>query len=138
LTRLAVSGLLTNKAFEYIGTHGKSLETLSVAFAGEDDLGMKYVLDGCRCLRKLEIRDSPFGDTALLSGLHHYEHMRFLWMSDCKVSIQGCMELARKMPWLNVEIIKEGGDDERLVEKLYVYRSVAGARKDMPSFVTTL
>lgn len=138
LTRLAVSGLLTNKAFEYIGTYGESLETLSVAFAGENDLGMKYVLDGCRRLRKLEIRDSPFGDTALLSGLYHYEQMRFLWMSDCKVSIQGCMELARKMPWLNVEIIRENGYDDRLVEKLYVYRSVAGPRKDMPPIVITL
>jgi len=133
-----VSGLLTNTAFEYIGKHGKSLETLSVAFAGENDLGMKHVLDGCRSLRKLEIRDSPFGDTALLSGLHHYEHMRFLWMSDCKVSIQGCMELAKKMPLLNVEIIRENGYDEHLVEKLYVYRSVAGPRKDMPPFVITL
>ncbi|GLJ21719.1 hypothetical protein SUGI_0404760 [Cryptomeria japonica] len=138
LTRLAVSGLLTNKTFEYIGTYGKSLETLSVAFAGENDLSMKYVLDGCRHLRKLEIRDSPFGDVALLSGLHHYENMRFLWMSSCKVSMQGCMELAKRMPLLNVEIIKENENDDPSVEKLYVYRSVAGHRKDSPSFVITL
>jgi len=72
-----VSGLLTNRAFEYIGTYGKSLETLSVAFSGENDLGMKYVLNECRRLLKVEISDNPFGDTALLSGLHHYEHMCF-------------------------------------------------------------
>ncbi|KAH9301842.1 hypothetical protein KI387_013425, partial [Taxus chinensis] len=138
LTRLAVSGLLTNKTFEYIGTYGKSLETLSVAFAGEDDLSMKYVLDGCTRLRKLEIRDSPFGDAALLSGLHHYENMRFLWMSACKVSVQGCIELAKRMPLLNVEIIRENGYNASLVEKLYVYRSVAGTRNDMPPFVITL
>eukprot|EP01018_Ginkgo_biloba_P032603 Gb_35123 [translate_table: standard] len=139
LKRLAVSGLLTNKTFEYIGTYGKSLETLSVAFAGESDIGMKYVLDGCTRLRKLEIRDSPFGDAALLSGLHRYECMRFLWMSDCKVSLQGCIDLAKKMPRLNVEIIREEGyNNECLVEKLYVYRSVAGPRNDMPSFVITL
>eukprot|EP01018_Ginkgo_biloba_P008322 Gb_35574 [translate_table: standard] len=135
LTRLGVSGLLTDKAFEYIGNYGKSLETLSVAFAGESDLGMKYVLDGCKNLRKLEIRDSPFGDAALLSGLYHYESMRFLWMSDCKVTLQGCTELAKKMPQLNVEIIRENGDNNDVfVEKLYVYRSVAGPRRDMPSF----
>ncbi|KAH9319760.1 hypothetical protein KI387_021529, partial [Taxus chinensis] len=40
LTRLAVSGLLTDRAFEYIGAYGKTLETLSVAFAGESDLGL--------------------------------------------------------------------------------------------------
>eukprot|EP01018_Ginkgo_biloba_P005758 Gb_14175 [translate_table: standard] len=139
LTRLAVSGLLTDKAFEYIGTYGKSLETLSVAFAGDTDLSMKYVLDGCTNLRKLEIRDSPFGDPALLSGLHRYESMRFLWMSDCKVSLEGCTELAKKMPYLTVEIIRDNGrNNDCLVEKLYVYRSVAGPRNDMPSFVMTL
>lgn len=139
LTRLAVSGLLTDKAFQYVGTYGRRLETLSVAFAGESDLSMKYVLDGCKNLRKLEIRDSPFGDIALLSGLHHYESMRFLWMSDCRLTLQGCTELAKKMPRLNVERIRENEcNDVCLVEKLYAYRTVAGPRKDMPSFVTTL
>ncbi|GLJ12132.1 hypothetical protein SUGI_0185150 [Cryptomeria japonica] len=138
LTRLAVSGLLTDKAFEYFGTFGKSLEILSVAFAGQSDLSMKYVLDGCKNLRKLEIRDSPFGDTALLSGLHHYESMRFLWMSDCKVTEHGCTELAKIIPSLNVEMIRENkGENDYLVEKLYVYRSVAGPRNDKPSFVIT-
>ena len=43
------------------------------------------------------------------------------------------------MPRLNVERIRENeANDVCLVEKLYVYRSVAGPRKDMPSFVTTL
>lgn len=139
LTRLAVSGLLTDKAFEYIGVYGKTLEILSVAFAGESDQGLKYVLDGCKRLRKLEIRDSPFGDPALLSGLDRYESMRFLWMSACKLTIEGCKELAKKMPRLNVEVIRDNeSEDNFLVEKLYVYRSVAGPRKDMPSFVTTL
>eukprot|EP00252_Welwitschia_mirabilis_P013449 TRINITY_DN2957_c0_g1_i1.p1 TRINITY_DN2957_c0_g1~~TRINITY_DN2957_c0_g1_i1.p1 ORF type:complete len:595 (+),score=91.33 TRINITY_DN2957_c0_g1_i1:506-2290(+) len=139
LRRLAVSGLLTNKAFEYIGKYGKSLETLSVAFAGENDRGMECVLHGCSSLRKLEIRDSPFGDSALLAGLNHYENMRFLWMSDCLVTPEGCMKLAKKMSRLNVEIMNEYGQfNECPVEKLYVYRSVAGPRDDMPSFVMTL
>ncbi|KAJ7568978.1 hypothetical protein O6H91_01G055600 [Diphasiastrum complanatum] len=139
LHRLAVSGKLTDKAFEYIGRYGKKVETLSVAFAGDSDLGLKYVLDGCNRLRKLEIRDCPFGDTALLSGLHQYESMRFLWMSSCKITLIGCQELALRKPGLNVEVIKEdenGGDLS--VEKLYVYRSLTGPRADMPRFVLTL
>ncbi|KAH9321563.1 hypothetical protein KI387_016202, partial [Taxus chinensis] len=135
LTRLSLSGLLTDKAFEYFGTYGKSLEILSVAFAGQSDLSMKFVLDGCTNLRKLEIRDSPFGDTALLSGLHRYESMRFLWMSDCAITEQGCTELAREVPSLNVEMIRENEHENGyLVEKLYVYRSVAGPRNDKPPF----
>lgn len=45
LIRLAVSGLLTNLTFEYIGKYAKNLETLSVAFAGSSDWGMQCVLD---------------------------------------------------------------------------------------------
>lgn len=137
LRRLAVSGWLTDRAFEYIGTYAKCLERLSVAFAGESDMGMQHVLRGCTSLKKLEIRDSPFGDMALLSGLHRYESMRSLWMSDCNVTFSGCSWLANQKPRLNVEIIHKNGRDP-LVESVYVYRSVAGHRKDRPPFVVAL
>lgn len=140
LTRLAVSGWLTDRAFEYIGRHGKKLETISIAFGGESDRGMEYLLNGCPKLKKLEIRDCPFGDAALLSGLHRYEHMRSLWLSYCVVSRPGASWLAKQMPSLNVEIIKgeEGSNGSLAVEHLYVYRSNAGPRKDSPAFVETL
>ncbi|KAJ7529320.1 hypothetical protein O6H91_15G044600 [Diphasiastrum complanatum] len=139
LRRLALSGLLTDKAFEYIGLYGKRLQTLSVAFAGDSDLAMQYVLNGCPNLRKLEIRDSPFGDAALLSGLHRYESMRFLWMSACNITLIGCGWLANQLPRLNVEVIKENENSRDLtIEKLYAYRSVAGPRSDAPHCVVTL
>ncbi|VFQ89552.1 unnamed protein product [Cuscuta campestris] len=139
LQRLAVSGLLTDLTFEYIGAHAKNLETLSVAFAGSSDWGMQCVLNGCPKLRKLEIRDCPFGNVALLSGLEKYESMRSLWMSACNVTMNGCRVLAREMPRLNVEVIREeDGDDGIQADKVYVYRSVAGRRRDAPSFVLTL
>ncbi|XP_073011173.1 transport inhibitor response 1-like protein [Typha latifolia] len=140
LTRLSVSGLLTDKAFEYIGKYGKLVRTLSVAFAGDSDLGLRYVLEGCSRLQKLEIRDSPFGDSALLSGLQYYYHMRFLWMSSCKLSIRGCRDVAQSLPHLVVEVINdtvEDGDTEN-VEKLYMYRSLEVPRDDMPPFVKIL
>ncbi|XP_014504820.1 transport inhibitor response 1-like protein [Vigna radiata var. radiata] len=139
LTRLAVSGLLTDRAFEYIGRYGKSVRTLSVAFAGDTDTGLKYVLEGCPNLQKLEIRDSPFGDGALRSGLHHYYNMRFLWMSSCKLTRQACQEIAQALPNLVLEVIsnsvENAGDD---IEILYMYRSLDGPRDDAPGFVNIL
>jgi len=138
LQRLSLSGWLTDKTFEYVGCYAKKLRTLSVAFAGNSDRGMQYVLQGCPKLRKLEIRDSPFGDAALLSGMGHYESMRSLWMSACTTTLNGCKILAQEMPRLNVEIMKEDDDNNLQVEKLYVYRTVSGSRMDAPSFVYTL
>ncbi|GFQ06115.1 protein transport inhibitor response 1 [Phtheirospermum japonicum] len=129
LRRLSMSGLLTDRVFEYIGTHAKKLEMLSIAFAGDSDLGLHHVLSGCDSLRKLEIRDCPFGDNALLANAGKLATMRSLWMSS--------------MPRLNVEVIDERGPpdsrpDSCPVEKLYIYRSVAGRRVDMPGFVWTM
>ncbi|CAN1165950.1 Protein TRANSPORT INHIBITOR RESPONSE 1 [Linum perenne] len=138
LQRLSVSGLLTDSTFEYIGRYAKNLETLSVAFAGSSDLGMQSVLEGCPRLRKLEIRDCPFGNAALLSGLEKYESMRSLWMSACNVTMSGCRVLAREMPRLNVEVMKEEGSDDCKADKVYVYRTVAGPRRDAPPSVMTI
>ncbi|KAL9236719.1 hypothetical protein vseg_011355 [Gypsophila vaccaria] len=138
LRRLAVSGLLTDLTFEYIGKYAKNLETLSVAFAGSSDRAMQCVLSGCPKLRRLEIRDCPFGDSALLSGLERYESMRSLWMSACNVTMGACKLLAKEMPRLNVEVIKDEDADDCHANKVYVYRSVAGPREDAPSFVLKL
>ncbi|RWV83025.1 hypothetical protein GW17_00055422, partial [Ensete ventricosum] len=112
---------------------------LSVAFAGDSDVGLRYVLEGCPKLQKLEIRDSPFGDPALLSGIHQYYNMRFLWMNSCKLSIRGCKDVAQRLPRLVVEVIRDRPEaDEETVEKLYMYRSLAGPRNDAPPFVKIL
>lgn len=141
LTRLAISGLLTDRVFSYIGEHGKLVRTLSIAFAGDSDLGLRYVLEGCPRLQKLEIRDSPFGDAALRSGLHHYYNMRFLWMSSCWLTLRGCREVAQQMPHMVVEVINQDlGEEMRddRVNTLYMYRSLEGRRDDAPGFVTIL
>ncbi|KAK6912922.1 Transport inhibitor response 1 domain, partial [Dillenia turbinata] len=144
LRRLSLSGLLTDQVFLYIGMYAEQLEMLSVAFAGESDKGMLYVLNGCKKLRKLEIRDCPFGNVALLTDVGKYETMRSLWMSSCEVTLGGCKTLAREMPRLNVEIINENDqqdvnfDDSHKVEKMYLYRTVVGPRGDAPEFVWTL
>ncbi|KAL4379157.1 hypothetical protein GQ457_02G012650 [Hibiscus cannabinus] len=144
LKRLSLSGLLTDQVFYYIGMYAKQLEMLSIAFAGDSDKGMLYVLNGCKKLRKLEIRDCPFGDAALLEDMGKYETMRSLWMSSCEVTLGACKTLAKKMPNLNVEIINESEqvefnlDDRLKVDKMYLYRTVVGHRKDAPEFVWLL
>lgn len=146
LKRLSVSGLLTDQVFLYVGMYAEQLEMLSIAFAGDSDKGMLYVLNGCKKLKKLEIRDSPFGDVALLADVGKYEAMRSLWMSSCEVTLGACKAVAEKMPRLNVEIINEGGtkmetspdDDRQKVEKMYLYRTLVGPREDAPEFVWTL
>ncbi|XP_072951186.1 transport inhibitor response 1-like protein Os04g0395600 [Typha angustifolia] len=147
LRRLSLSGLLTDQVFLYIGMYAERLEMLSIAFAGDSDKGMAYVLNGCKNLRKLEIRDSPFGDAALLEDVGKYETMRSLWMSSCDVTLGGCKVLASKMPRLNVEVINERDESDELeenpsdlhkVEKMYVYRTIAGPRNDAPDFVWIL
>ncbi|KAJ0842985.1 putative F-box domain, leucine-rich repeat domain superfamily, F-box-like domain superfamily [Helianthus annuus] len=140
LTRLSMSGLLTDRVFEYIGTHAKNLDMLSIAFAGDSDLGLHHVLSGCDSLRKLEIRDCPFGDKALLANASKLEKMRSLWMSSCLVSFGACKLLGQKMPGLNVEVIDERENVNSLpeyvpVEKVYIYRTVSGQRFDTPDFV---
>lgn len=146
LRRLSLSGLLTDKVFKSIGASADRLEMLSVAFAGDSDAGLHYILSGCRSLRKLEIRDCPFGDKPLLQNAAKLETMRSLWMSSCNLSLGACRQLARRMPRLNVEVIDErrgGGKwdllpDDCPVEKLYVYRTLAGPRSDMPPCVCIL
>lgn len=144
LRRLSLTGLLTDQVFLYIGMYAEQLEMLSIAFAGDSDKGMLYVLNGCKKLRKLEIRDCPFGNVALLTDVGKYETMRSLWMSSCEVTLGGCKVLAEKMPRINVEIINEydqmefGFDDRQKVDKMFLYRTLVGPRKDAPHFVWTL
>ncbi|KAF8020896.1 hypothetical protein BT93_G1338 [Corymbia citriodora subsp. variegata] len=144
LRRLSLSGLLTDQVFSFIGKFAEQLEMLSIAFAGNSDKGMLYVLTGCKKIRKLEIRDCPFGNIALLTDVGKYETMRSLWMSSCDVTLGGCKTLAKKMPRLNVEIINENEemeeciDDRQKVEKMYLYRTLVGPRKDAPEHVWTL
>lgn len=144
LRRLSLSGLLTDQVFLYIGMYGEQLEVLSATNAGDSDRGMLYVLNGCRNLRKLEVTDCPFGDSALLANVERYEMMRCLYMSGCEVTLGGCKVLAKWVPSLNVEVINgrdiiEDYPDNRLrVKKLYVYRTLDGPRSDAPKHVWTL
>ncbi|GMI67112.1 auxin signaling F-box 2 [Hibiscus trionum] len=143
LKRLSLSGLLTDQVFLYIGMYAEQLEMLSVAFATNSDKGMLYMLNGCKKLRKLEIRNCPFGNTALLEDVGKYETMRSLWISSCKVTLGGCKTVAKKMPSLNVVIIKKRNqmefnlDDGQKVD-MYLYPTLVGRGKDAPEYVWIL
>ncbi|XP_040384467.1 disease resistance protein RGA5-like [Oryza brachyantha] len=142
LCRLSTSGLVTDKAFAYIGQYGKFLKTLSVAFSGNTDMSLRYVFEGCTRLQKLEVRGGPFGDEGLLSGLNRFCNMRSLWMSSCRITMRGCRDVARQMPHLVLEVISGHSGNEEVtadtVDHLYLYRSLAGPRDDAPPFVNIL
>jgi len=143
LRRLSMSGLLTDLVFKSIGEHADRLEMLSLAFAGDSDLGLNSILSGCKSLKKLEIRDCPFGGMALLANAAKLETMRSLWMNSCSLTVGACRLLALKVPHLTVEIINDSGETcpveslpfDSPVEKLYLYRTLAGPRSDTPDCV---
>ncbi|KAK8960059.1 Transport inhibitor response 1-like protein [Platanthera guangdongensis] len=131
LTKLYVSGHLTDKGFAYIGKYGKLLRTLSVAFEGNSDLSLRYLLQGCPKLQKLEIRSCPFGDAGLLSLINHGCNLRFLWMCSRGLSLNVCEKVARALPQMVVEVIKDPTDVENdSVKELYMYRSLVSPRND--------
>ncbi|KAL8136323.1 hypothetical protein V2J09_002324 [Rumex salicifolius] len=141
LRSLAIAGPVTG-LLEHIGTHGKRLEALWLIFAGQSDVGLHSILSGCNNLRKLWIRDSPFSGQVLLANADRLQRMRFLWMFSCNVGYRSC-----KHPRLNIEVVVcENNEppslhttaDDCLLENLYVYRTVAGPRLDIPAFVIYL
>ncbi|PNX62351.1 protein auxin signaling F-box 2-like, partial [Trifolium pratense] len=60
------------------------------------------------------------------------------------VTVGACKTLAWKMPRLNVEIFNESEQADcymeggQRVEKIYLYRTVAGKREDAPEYLSTL
>ncbi|KAI4387687.1 hypothetical protein MLD38_000100 [Melastoma candidum] len=121
LRKLSMSGRLTDRVFQYIGSFAENLEMFTVAFAGNSDAGMLFVLNGCKKLSKLEIRDSPFGNGALL--------MDEARKDDDEVERGG---------YLDYGDLDQHGDDSQVVNKLFVYRTLVGLRKNVPDFVWTL
>ncbi|XP_047314640.1 protein AUXIN SIGNALING F-BOX 2-like [Impatiens glandulifera] len=141
LKQLSVSGLLTDKVFLYIGMYAEQLEMLSIAFAGKCDKGMLYVLNGCKKLKELEIRNISFqNETLLAMDVEKYETLRSLWISSREITVGGCMAVAEMVARLNVEIMWRfayAADTNRM-DKIYLYRSMVGKRRDAPGFVSTL
>ncbi|CAH9086735.1 unnamed protein product [Cuscuta europaea] len=126
LRRLHTSGLLTDQALCYIGQYGKSLHTLSVGVAGKNEMGLKFVLDGCPNLLKLEISDFQFGDSALRSLLHHFYRLQFVKISTCRITHQCCEEIARQLPQLVIEVAHKIAipSDQRGYDTLFMYQSL--------------
>lgn len=142
LRRLSLSGLLSDQVFLYIGMYAEQLEMLSIGSSGGGDKELSYVLNGCRNLKKLEIKGSPFVDAGLLEEIVKHEKIRCLWISSSKVTLGGCRALSMQVPMMNIEIIGENNkmkkDDDHKVGKMYLYRTLNGPRKDAPASVWTL
>ncbi|GJX45956.1 protein transport inhibitor response 1 [Tanacetum coccineum] len=95
-----------DKAFGAI--YAKNLETLSVAFTSSSDSSMEYVMRGCPKLKRLEIRDCPFGDSALLSGSKENTTTGHTFAFDASVQVEqvAAMESDNKETMENDEILQ--------------------------------
>lgn len=145
LRRLSLSGLVSDQVFLYIGMYAEQLEMLLIGSSGKGEKGLSYVLNGCRNLKKMEIKGSPFVDAALLEEIVKHEKIRCLWISSPKVTLGGCRALSMQVPMMNIEIItaessktKNKDDDNLQVQKMYLYRTFTGPRKDAPDSVWTI
>ncbi|KAM3250811.1 protein AUXIN SIGNALING F-BOX 2-like [Capsicum annuum] len=172
LKRLRLCGRLTDQVFLYMGKYAKHLEVLTVNlikvttlgprnrtfldfqvphFAGDSEKGILYVLNGCKKLKELDIRNSSFGNATLLEDVRKYEWMQCLYIENCQMNFGACKQLAHEMPSLNVEIIRKKtmrppgnntviinpGDNDK-INKMYLYRTLVVPRKDAPDYVLTL
>lgn len=72
LNKLTISGLLTDDVFLYIGMYAEKLEALCVMNGGESEVGMQYVYNGCKNLRKAEISKYSFVEDAILAQIYEY------------------------------------------------------------------
>ncbi|KAM0849242.1 hypothetical protein ACQ4PT_053851 [Festuca glaucescens] len=139
LRRLSIAGRLTDAGLRSIGEHADSVEVLSLAFTGDSDIGLHYILKGCKSLKRLQITDCPFGGRALLANAARLETLRYLCMSNCKVTMLECQLLGDTMPRLTVEVRKNTPlkliPPNSLVRSLYVYRTLAGPRSDTPESI---
>jgi hypothetical protein len=45
--------------------------------------------------------------------MHHFNNMRFVWMSSCNLTLQGYKEVARQLPRMVVELINGQLENER-------------------------
>ncbi|PHU25672.1 hypothetical protein BC332_04004 [Capsicum chinense] len=172
LKLLRLCGRLTDQVFLHIGKYAKHLEVLTVNlikvttlgprnrtfldfqvphFAGDSEKGILYVLNGCKKLKELDIRNSSFGNATLLEDVRKYEWMQCLYIENCQMNFGACKQLAHEMPSLNVEIIRKKtmrppgnntviinpGDNDK-INKMYLYRTLVVPRKDAPDYVLTL
>ena len=144
LRRMTLSGLLSDQVFLYVGMYAEQLEMLSIGCYGEGDKGLSYVLNGCKNLKKLEIKGSPFVDAALLEEILKHDKIRCIWISSSKVTVGACRAISMQVPMMNMEIIEENNnkkkkknDDDLKVGKMYLYRTFIGPRKDAPASVWT-
>ncbi|PWA72205.1 hypothetical protein CTI12_AA273070 [Artemisia annua] len=75
-------GRLTDVGFEYIGKYGANLRFLSLTSIGISNAGLMKLSEGCPRLRKLILKDCPFGKQAVASIVFNIPSLRYVWVKD--------------------------------------------------------
>ncbi|KAL2645390.1 hypothetical protein R1flu_012977 [Riccia fluitans] len=108
LTRFAMygrHGALTDTGMGYIGQYGGKLKWILLGCAGESDIGLLNLADGCQSLERLEMRDCPVTESGLAAAaVRMRRSLKFLWVQGYQVTGAGGRVLAMARPYWNVEI----------------------------------
>ncbi|KAI3706242.1 hypothetical protein L6452_23852 [Arctium lappa] len=136
-------GGLTDVGLGYIGKYGQNLRYLLLGFTGESDAGLVELSKGCPNLQKLEMRGCKFSEQALANFVFNVGSLRYLWVQGYRASESGRDILAMARPFLNMELIRSGGDapegsSRQQLPSLLAYYSLAGQRTDFPDNVLPL
>ncbi|KAG0583894.1 hypothetical protein M758_3G169100 [Ceratodon purpureus] len=134
LNRLAFyvrHGGLTDKGMEYIGAYGQNIRWLLLGCAGQSDVGLANLAYRCQRIRRLEMRDCPFGEAGLAAAVASMSSLKYLWVHGHRAMDSAGKELVKlARPCLTVEVCPPPPGQPGL--HLFAYYSLAGPRTDGP------
>lgn len=137
LTRLAFylrHGCLTDKGMEYIGIHGHNLKWLLLGCTGQSDVGLAKLAFRSQRIKRLEMRDCPFGGAGLAAAVAAMSSLTYLWVQGKRAMEAGHNLAELASPFLTVEVCPPNGGGPDL--QLFAYYSLAGPRSDGPPELT--
>jgi len=123
-------GDLTDDGLEYIGQHSQNVRWMLLGSAGDSDEGLYKLSQGCPCLKKLEMVDCIFSESALKNALNNMETIRYLFILEYDELVRDG-SLVRDDPRWNIEIIRP----ENPAPHILAYYSLDGQRADLTDSV---
>ncbi|EFJ30612.1 hypothetical protein SELMODRAFT_89604 [Selaginella moellendorffii] len=133
ITKLALylkEGGLTDRGLESIGRLGQQLKWILLGCLSDSDTsdrGLVSLARGCSNLRKLEVRNCPFSDAAIVCGIRGLPLLRYLWFQ-CYHRVSD-RHFALLEPEWRIELMPE-------FYSVLCYRAlVSGSRGDHPPSV---
>jgi hypothetical protein len=128
--------VVTEDGIRYIGKYGTNLRMITLTNCGNGSgESLSYIAMGCLQLRKLELLHCMFTDASMMALARGCPCLKYLWVQDCPVSLEGVKALARR-PGLHVEVVRETEMQGMTVPwQMIAYASATSPRKDRPEHI---